>query len=83
MTEKICKKCILEKIDPLGVLNSVRERVSLLSDDEKVSDEVYVSRLEICSKCDKLSLGTCAECGCFVEYRAAKNDLKCPINRWA
>ncbi len=29
-----------------------------------------------------LSDGMCMECGCYVQVRAAKSPLYCPIGRW-
>ncbi|MCQ2519787.1 MAG: DUF6171 family protein [Lachnospiraceae bacterium] len=74
----ICKKCIIEKIDQFGILESVRKRVELMPKEDKVSDEEYVRRLQICVDCKNLNLGTCNICGCFVEYRAALIDMHCP-----
>lgn len=82
MTEKICKKCLLEKLDPVGILHTVRERVELMDEEEKVDEDTYLVRLKKCAECDKVSLGTCALCGCFVEYRAARKDMSCPAKYW-
>ncbi len=78
MSEVICKRCLIEKIDPLGILETVRKRVELIPKEEKVSDEEYFHRLEACTACKELNLGMCNLCGCFVEYRAAHTDMHCP-----
>jgi len=62
----------------LGILETIREKVELIPEDEKTTDEDYVKRLEICSECKELNLGTCVICGCFVEYRAAHTNMHCP-----
>lgn len=82
MTVYHCKKCLLEKIDPLGILETVRRKVELIPADERASEDVYYRRLDTCSECSELNLGTCNMCGCFVEYRAATINGKCPKNRW-
>lgn len=82
MSQIICKKCLFEKLDPLNILASVRERVALLPEEDKVAEQIYLERLQLCSECKELSLGQCNQCGCFVEYRAARADMHCPdVNR--
>lgn len=76
----ICKKCIIEKIDRFGILESVRKKVELMPVEDKVSDEEYYRRLEICTECKDLNLGMCNLCGCFVEYRAAQINMHCPAS---
>ena len=78
MSEPFCEKCLIEKIDPLGILETIREKVEMIPEDEKTTDEDYVKRLEICSECKELNLGTCVICDCFVEYRAAHTNMHCP-----
>lgn len=44
-----------------------------------VTDE---RRLEGCKSCDELQNGTCMQCGCYVEIRAARLDMHCPMKQW-
>lgn len=78
MSERICKKCLIEKIDPMGVLETVRQKVELIPAQERTGEEEYYQRLKSCTECDKLNLGMCELCGCFVEYRAAHSEMHCP-----
>lgn len=57
---------------------SVQQAIKRLKASEKVSDEVYFSRLDSCKKCDNLIGGVCMKCGCYVELRAAFKKQKCP-----
>lgn len=49
---------------------------------DRVTEEVYESRLAICKECDLLNAGTCGACGCYVELRAAAKVGKCPHKLW-
>ena len=42
------------------------------------------ARLDACRACPHLNAGTCALCGCYVEYRAAHAAQRCPDapGRW-
>ena len=41
-------------------------------------DAAYAARLACCKACDALNAGTCMQCGCYVEMRAARLDMHCP-----
>lgn len=58
-------------------INSLGEYIKSYSADDRVSDEVYSARLEICKECNQLINGMCAKCGCFVQLRALKKNAKC------
>lgn len=73
-----CKKCLLSEIDIEGYYKSILDYVKALPAEEKVSDEVYETRLSICKTCEDLVNGMCKKCGCFVELRAAKQFMNCP-----
>ena len=55
---------------------------SLMSADEKASDEKYEKRLSQCKSCDSLISGTCLKCGCYVEIRALSDTAHCPAKKW-
>ena len=82
MTQPPCKKCLLSEIDGSEVFEKIRNMIALLPEREKADDKEYSHRLELCKECDALNAGTCMECGCYVELRAAKKDGSCPIKRW-
>lgn len=77
-----CRRCFLEELDYDGAYRTVLEYISALDPELKASDTMYSARLGICSKCEKLSFGTCGSCGCFVELRAAKKNQTCPDKKW-
>ncbi|MBQ8623842.1 MAG: hypothetical protein IJ424_05630 [Oscillospiraceae bacterium] len=78
MPKPFCKKCLLADIDIDGLYKQVSDLIAVMPDDVKVSSEVYNHRLETCKQCDRLENGICAECGCFVELRAASKRNYCP-----
>lgn len=75
---KYCKRCLLADIDIDGVYRQVKDLVDAIPEDLKADENLYSSRLETCRLCDKLQNGICAECGCFVELRAATKQNYCP-----
>lgn len=73
-----CKKCLLLEAGENKSFETVRDYISNLSDDLKVSDDTYQSRLDCCKDCDNLISGMCLKCGCYVEVRAVLKDKSCP-----
>ena len=45
---------------------------------KRTPDAEYAARLACCKACDALNAGTCMQCGCYVEMRAARLDMHCP-----
>ena len=46
----------------------------------RTPDAEYTARLEHCRTCPSLNAGTCMQCGCYVEMRAARTDMHCPLD---
>ncbi len=63
---------------------TIAEYVASLDESIRASDEDYRARLALCQECSELLSGTCRLCGCYVETRAAKKGLQCPMvpPRW-
>lgn len=61
----------------------VRYRAALPA-KKRTPDAAYAARLAYCKACDALNAGTCMQCGCYVEMRAARSDMHCPLTepRW-
>ena len=47
----------------------------------RTPDAEYAARLEHCRACPSLNAGTCMQCGCYVEMRAARTDMHCPLDK--
>ena len=45
----------------------------------RTPDALYETRLACCRDCEALQNGTCMQCGCYVEMRAARSDMHCPL----
>lgn len=73
-----CKRCLLADVDVDGLYERVSQLVQLIPQDLRAGNELYSYRLDICRNCDSLVNGICAECGCFVELRAATRKNYCP-----
>lgn len=81
MNWPICKRCLLNELDG-EYFKSIYQYITNLPEEQKASRESYDRRLALCRACAHLQNGMCAQCGCFVEVRAAKKHMSCPIDRW-
>ncbi len=73
-----CKKCLLLEAGENKSFETVKDYISNLNAELKVSKDTYISRLNRCKNCDFLISGMCLKCGCYVEIRAVLKDKKCP-----
>ena len=74
-----CPRCLLSETpgeEALAALN--RQWIEALPAERRADDAVYRARLAACRACEHLASGTCALCGCYVEYRAAQKTRRCP-----
>ena len=63
------------------------ELVAEMASQEKVADyagdEVVAKRLSVCESCARLIGGmTCADCGCFVQFRVRHKTAACINGKW-
>lgn len=85
-TKKIpCPVC--ENKAELTSMQMTPELVEEMAQSETVGDPVsldlYNKRLEICKACSLLIGGmTCAQCGCFVQFRARHITAHCIEAKW-
>ena len=77
-------RCLLKEAGEQEMADSIAEYVALLDDAVRTGEADYRARLALCQTCDQLMNGTCRLCGCYVETRAAKKGLACPMvpPRW-
>lgn len=73
-----CKKCLLMESMQGDTFKLIEEKIAKLSPEEKASAVVYENRLSLCRQCEQLISGTCLKCGCYVEFRAAFKNQRCP-----
>lgn len=82
MTERRCRRCLLEEFDEVEYIRTLKEHIERTPKQERTPPELYTKRLEICKACDFLEAGTCGACGCYVELRAASRRGRCPYKKW-
>jgi hypothetical protein len=75
---KECKRCLLRESAENATFEDIRGRIDRLRPEEKADAELYERRLDACRTCDHLISGICMKCGCYVEFRAAFRQMKCP-----
>lgn len=73
-----CKKCLLLQSGEEENYKLVQEYIQKIKSADKCPDELYQERLKKCKDCDNLISGVCLKCGCYVEFRAAYRNKKCP-----
>lgn len=76
--EHKCKKCLLLEAGEEASYKTVKDYISNLNSDLKVTNDEYNRRLDICKNCDYLIAGMCRKCGCYVEIRAILKNKSCP-----
>ncbi len=78
-----CKRCLLREMqDENSYYQSVVRYRAALPGKKRAPDDVYEQRLAACKGCAALQNGTCMQCGCYVEMRAARADMHCPLAHW-
>lgn len=77
-------RCLLRDAGEAEMAQVIAEYVAGLDDSIRTAKDDYRARLAVCEGCDQLLNGTCRLCGCYVETRAAKKGLSCPMvpPRW-
>lgn len=73
-----CKRCLLLQSGDNKNYELIQQYIKKIKPEEKCDDALYSQRLECCRECDNLISGTCIKCGCYVEFRAAFRNKKCP-----
>ncbi len=74
-----CRRCLLrEMAGENSYYESVKFYRETLPTKKRTPDDIYEIRLQTCKACASLESGTCMQCGCYVEMRAARLDMHCP-----
>ena len=74
-----CPRCLLRQA-PGGeaLAETIRQAIEALPEENRADAALVERRLALCQACPRLSAGLCALCGCYVEYRAAQRNRRCP-----
>lgn len=83
MEKIVCRRCLLEEMNDEDAKRVVRDYLETMNPNEKTEEKTYRERLQMCRECDRLINGTCLECGCYVEIRAALKKADCPHKKWS
>ena len=77
-------RCLLRDAGEAEMAAAIAEYVAGLDEAVRTDEADYRARLSVCEGCEQLLSGTCRLCGCYVETRAAKKGLSCPMvpPRW-
>lgn len=77
-------RCLLRDAGEAEMAAAIAEYVAGLDEAVRTDEADYLARLAVCEDCEQLLSGTCRLCGCYVETRAAKKGLSCPMvpPRW-
>ena len=75
----LCRRCLPDEIPESELLAYLDGFAASLPDDVRVPEKTYARRLELCEACCHRILYTCTLCGCYIQARAAKKHMKCPI----
>ena len=83
-TEKrICKKCLIrEMAGQEKVYETIRRMIEDIPEDDRAKESERERRLTICKQCERLLVGMCAACGCYVELRTSYHSQTCPYDQW-
>ena len=77
----VCKKCLLREMAEAD-RSMIQTYIAAIKKEDRVSNDVYETRLSACKECDRLNAGTCNACGCYVELRALTRVSHCPYKKW-
>ena len=78
---RVCRRCLLVEAGEADLSELIKQRIEVIPASQRVDDDEYKRRLEVCSECEFLNRGTCTKCGCYVELRAVKAIQHCPHER--
>ncbi len=82
MDKRPCKKCLLKEASEIDYQKLIADHLASLKSSDLVEEDIVDARLEVCKTCEKLNMGTCLSCGCYVEIRAALKNGRCPNKKW-
>ena len=81
MEKRPCFGCeTKEELMKIDVSQLIEDQLALELD--RVSDEVWLQRQQICLNCPFRNQETCSKCGCFYQFRTALNHKRCPVGKW-
>lgn len=83
MNAIVCKRCLEESADLKKLAEHLQAYVDSLPEEMRVDAETYARRMALCESCPRRINIMCAACGCYIQARAAKRRMGCPIESGA
>ena len=74
-----CRLCVDPSLPESELIAYLDNYVRTLPEQQRVSAEAYLTRLQACSDCEHQLAYTCRKCGCYVQVRASKRAMHCPL----
>ncbi len=81
MNKRPCCRCLLWDLAQVD-MDEVIHFFERLSPKHRIPQPEYEVRLNRCRQCAFLQTGTCMQCGCYAEIRAAQKGTDCPLRYW-
>ena len=75
----LCRKCLDRPVDERELMDYLDNYAASLPEGERATPEAYARRLAQCANCPQRLKEMCRLCGCYVQARAAKKRLRCPL----
>ena len=63
-------------------IKNLHKYIDVIKMEDRVNEDRYNARLDICRECELLNAATCNACGCYVEVRALLKNGSCPKKKW-
>lgn len=82
----LCRKCLPDTIEENSLREYLDNYAAALPMEARAPEAEYIRRLSLCEDCSHRIRFTCTLCGCYIQARAAKKLIKCPIPgapRWS
>lgn len=66
----------------MRILRFVYALLKYLIFGNRVSKEIYKTRITLCNSCEHLNGPSCNLCGCYIKHKAKWSTESCPDNKW-
>ena len=76
----LCRRCLMEEaIDQAKLAEDLDQYAASLPEEIRADEAVYQRRIALCAQCPERFEFTCRRCGCYIQARAAKRRMRCPL----
>lgn len=75
----LCRRCLENDISENALREYLDGFAASLPENLRAKESIYLNRLALCEPCSHRIGYTCTLCGCYVQARAAKKYMRCPL----